>query len=116
MTGMRPPTTLIVSLLAAAVLAAGCGSSSSGGGGGIGNPAATPSVNNAVDQCLKQAKTVSDPSARKTAEAACNAVKSGDTSKVKSAVKQECLNALKQIPASAAAQKKAAEARCNAIK
>jgi hypothetical protein len=35
---------------------------------------------------------------------------------VKSAAKQECLNAVKQIPDSAMAQKDAAKKRCDAIK
>ena len=104
-------------LFAAAVLAAGCGSSSNdNGGGGGGSPAATPSVNSAVDQCLKDAKKVQQADARKTAEEACNAAKTGDTSKVKNAAKEQCLNAVKQIPDSAKEQKTAAQQRCEAIK
>jgi hypothetical protein len=113
-------STLIPTLFAVAVLAAGCGSDnksdSGGGGGGGGNPAAATSVNDAVQQCLDQAKQVKQDDARKTAEAACNAAKSGDTSKVKSAAKEQCLNAVKQIPDSAKEQKKAAQQRCDAIK
>ena len=119
MTSLRRTTTLVLTLFAIAAMAAGCGSSSSSGGGGGGggvSPAATPSVNNAVDQCLKDAKTLPQADARKTAEAACNAAKSGDVSKVKSAAKQQCLNAVKQIPDSAKQQKQAAQQRCNAIK
>jgi hypothetical protein len=117
-TTIRRTTALLTTLLAVAALAAGCGSSSSNnnGGGGGANPAVAPSVNNAVDRCLKQAKQVQQADARKTAVAACNAAKSGDTSKVKSAAKQQCLNAVKQIPDSAKDQKKAAQQRCNAIK
>jgi hypothetical protein len=118
-TTIRRTTALLTTLLAVAALAAGCGSSSNnnnGGGGGGANPAVAPSVNNAVDRCLKQAKQVQQADARKTAVAACNAAKSGDTSKVKSAAKQQCLNAVKQIPDSAKDQKKAAQQRCNAIK
>jgi hypothetical protein len=116
-------TAVLPTLLAVAALAAGCGSSSnnsSGGSnsgtGGGGSPSATPSVNKAVKQCLKQAKQVQQADARKTAVAACNAAKSGDTGKVKSAAKQQCLNAVKQIPDSAKDQRKMAQERCNAIK
>ena len=119
----RTPTTMVAALLAAALLAAGCGSSNKsdtsgggGGGGGGGNPAVTPQVNDAVKQCLDQAKQVKQADARKTAEEACKAAKSGNTEKVKSAAKQECLNAVNQIPDSAAEQKKAAKERCNSIK
>jgi hypothetical protein len=107
-------------LLAVAALAAGCGSSSNdnggGGGGGGVNPAANPSVNEAVDQCLKQAEQLQQADARKTAKAACNAAKSGNTEKVKSAAKEQCLNAVNQIPDSQKEQKQAAKARCDAIK
>jgi hypothetical protein len=103
---------LFASLLAVAALAAGCGGGSDGG-----NPVVSPKVNEAVDQCLKQAKTITDKDARRTATEACKAARSGDTSKVKSAAKQECLNAVKQIPASAPKdQKDAARKRCDAIK
>jgi hypothetical protein len=103
---------LLGCLLAVAALAAGCGSDN-----GSGNPIVSPKVNDAVDQCLKQAKSIGDEKARKTATEACKAAKSGDTSKVKSAVKQECLAAVKQIPASAPkGQKEAAMKRCDAIK
>jgi hypothetical protein len=111
----------ILTLLAVAALAAGCGSSSNdggggGGGGGGGNPAAAPSVDKAVDQCLDQAKQVQEADARKTAEEACKAAKSGDAEKVKSAAKEQCLNAVKQIPDSQKEQRQAAQARCDAIK
>ena len=113
-----------MALIATALLAAGCGSSKSsdtnggggGGGGGAANPAVTPKVNQAVKRCLDQAKQVKQADARKTAEEACKAAKSGNTEKVKSAAKQECLNAVNQIPDSAADQKKAAKERCNSIK
>jgi hypothetical protein len=116
---MRLTKTLVPTLLAVAAMAAGCGGSSSndnGGGGGNVNPAATPSVNKAVDQCLEQAKQVQQADARKTAEEACKAAKSGDTGKVKSAAKEQCLNAVNQIPDSQKEQKKAAQQRCEAIK
>jgi hypothetical protein len=107
----------ILTLFAVAALAAGCGGSSNGGGGGGGgNPAATPSVNEAVDRCLNQAKQVEQADARKTAEEACKAAKSGDVGKVKSAAKEQCLNAVKQIPDSQKEQRQAAQARCDAIK
>ena len=113
-------TTMVAALIATALIAAGCGSSKSsdtnGGGGGAANPAVTPKVNEAVKQCLDQAKQVKQADARKTAEEACKAAKSGNTEKVKSAAKQECLNAVNQIPDSAAEQKKAAKERCNSIK
>ena len=117
----RVTTGLAAALCAVAVLGAGCGSSNDNGGGGGGggvnvNPAKAPSVNKAVDQCLDQAKQVKQADARKTAEEACKAAKSGNTEKVKSAAKQECLNAVNQIPDSAAEQKKAAKERCNSIK
>ena len=110
----RSKTAALASLLAVAAIAAGCGSSSSGGGSD--NPIVAPKVKSAVKQCLQQAKQLPQADARKTAEAACNAAKSGNTGKVKSAAKQECLNAVKQIPASAKAQKDAARKRCEAIK
>jgi hypothetical protein len=67
--------------------------------------------------CLDQAKSIKDKDARKTAEEACKTAKSGNTEKVRSAAKQECLNAVKQIPASATqAQKDEARKRCEAIK
>jgi hypothetical protein len=109
----------ITTLVAVAALAAGCGGSSDndkGGGGGGGNPAATPSVNKAVDQCLDRAKQVQEADARKTAEEACKAAKSGDVEKVKSAAKEQCLNAVKQIPDSEKDARQAAQARCDAIK
>jgi hypothetical protein len=117
-------TTLLATLLAALLLAAGCGSdnkSDTGGGGGGGgggdvNVPNTPQVNDAVKQCLDQAKQVEQADARKTAEEACKAAKSGDTEKVKSAAKEQCLNAVKQIPDSAKEQRDAAKARCDAIK
>ena len=104
---------LVASLLAAALVAAGCGSDS---GGGSNNPVVNEKVNKAVDQCLSQAKSIKDKDARKTATEACKAAKSGDTGKVKSAAKQQCLDAVKQIPDSAMAQKDAAKKRCEAIK
>jgi hypothetical protein len=113
---MRSLAPLVGVLLVTAALAAGCGSSSKSTGGGNVSPAVSPTVNSAVDQCLKSAKQVQDASARKTAEAACNAAKTGNVSKVKSAAKAQCLDAVKQIPDSAMQQKNAAKARCNAIK
>jgi hypothetical protein len=114
---------MVAALIATALIAAGCGSSKSsdtsgggGGGGGNANPAVTPKVNQAVNQCLDQAKQVKQADARKTAEEACKAAKSGNTEKVKSAAKQECLNAVNQIPDSAAEQKKIAKERCDSIK
>lgn len=104
---------LLACLVAAAALGAGCGSDDNGSSN---NPLVSPKVEKAVDQCLKQAKSITDKDARKTAVEACKAAKSGDTSKVKSAAKQECLNAVKQIPASAKDQKDAAMKRCDAIK
>jgi hypothetical protein len=112
---------LLACLFAVAALAAGCGgddnkSDTSGGGGGGGGGNTPTSVNEAVKQCLEQAKTVGDKEARKTAEEACKAAKSGDTSKVKEAAKHECLKAVEQIPDSAKSQKDEAMKRCEAIK
>lgn len=117
----RMATAVLPTLLAVAALAAGCGSSSNsggGGGGGVsgGNPAVNQTVKSAVKDCVKQAKQIQQADARKTALAACNAAKSGNVNKVKSAAKQQCLNAVKQIPDSAGDQKKMAQERCNAIK
>jgi hypothetical protein len=117
-------TTLLAALLATALLAAGCGSSDNksdtggGGGGGGGDVSVpnTPQVNDAVKQCLDQAKQVQQADARKTAEEACKAAKSGNTEKVKSAAKEQCLNAVKQIPDSEKEQRDAAKKRCDAIK
>jgi hypothetical protein len=104
---------LFACLLAAAALAAGCGDDDGGGGGG---PISSPKVDQAVDQCLDQAKTIKDKDSRKTAEEACKAAESGDTEKVKNAVKKQCLEAVKQIPDSAKDQREAAKNRCEAIK
>jgi hypothetical protein len=109
---------LFACLLAVVALGAGCGSnnkSDTSGGGGSGG-SAPASVSGAVDQCLKQAKSVKDKDARKTATEACKAAKSGDTGKVKQAAKQECLKVVAQIPDSAKAQKDQAKKRCEAIK
>jgi hypothetical protein len=105
---------LFACLLAAAALAAGCGDDDGDGGGG--NPIVTPKVEKAVDQCLDQAKSIQDKNARKTTEEACKAAKSGDTGKVESAVKKQCLEVLKQIPDSAKDQREAARNRCEALK
>ena len=115
---IRARTGLLACLLAVAAIAAGCGSDdnksdTSGGGGGGGTPT---TLKGAVDQCLEQAKSIEDKDARKTATEACKAAKSGDASKVKDAVKQECLKAVEQLPDSAAAQKKEARKRCEAVK
>ncbi|HKP92128.1 MAG TPA: hypothetical protein VJT75_19315 [Thermoleophilaceae bacterium] len=113
---------LFACLLAAAALAAGCGDDNStdtsggGGGGGGGGGNAPASVKDAVKQCLEQAKSINDKDARKTAEEACDAAKSGQTDKVKNAVKKQCLDAVNQIPDSAKDQKEAAKSRCEAIK
>jgi hypothetical protein len=105
---------LVACLLAVAALGAGCGSDDSSGP--TNNPAVNEKVSNAVDQCLKQAKSISDKDARKTATEACKAAKSGDAGGVKSAAKKQCLNAVEQIPDSAMDQKDAAKKRCEAIK
>jgi hypothetical protein len=115
---IRARTGLLACLLAAAAIAAGCGGSdnsadTSGGGGGGGTPT---TLKGAVDKCLEKAKSVKDKDARKTATEACKAAKSGDTSKVKNAVKQECLKAVEQLPDSAMQQKDEAKKRCEAIK
>jgi hypothetical protein len=116
---IRTRTGLLACLLAAASIAAGCGSSddksdtSGGGGGGGGTPT---TLKGAVDKCIEQAKSVKDKDARKTATEACKAAKSGNTSKVKDAVRKECLKAVEQLPDSAGAQKEEAKKRCEAVK
>jgi hypothetical protein len=108
---------LFACLLAVAALAAGCGDDDGGGGGGGGGgPIESPKVEKAVDQCLEQARNVQDKDARKTAEEACKAAESGETDKVKNAVKKQCLETVKQLPDSAKDQKEAARNRCEAIK
>jgi hypothetical protein len=67
-------------------------------------------VKDAVAKCLKQAKTVADPSARKTAEESCKAVQSGNPQAVKDAARKQCLAAAKQVPDGPARQ--TAEAAC----
>src|SRR3954466_7452738 len=104
---------LLACLLPVAALGAGCRSAP---GGPTNHPAVNEKVSNAVDQCLKQARSISDKDARKTATEACKAAKSGDVGGVKSAAKKQCLNAVEQIPDSAKDQKEAAKKRCEAIK
>jgi hypothetical protein len=113
MIAIRPTTTLIAALTICAALAAGCGSSGNGNGGpggGGGKYNLPSSASSAVDECLKQAKKVSDPSTRKTVEAACNAAKTGNTSDVKKAAREECLKAADHI--SDAGAKKTAKDKC----
>ena len=103
---MRASPTL-KGLAAAAVavgsLCAGCGT-------------ADQLLNSAADQCLQQARQIPQASARRTAEDACRAVKSGNVDKVKSAARRGCLDAVGNIPDSRRQQKDAARARCEAIK
>ena len=100
MRGLR--SGLLVCLVAAMALGAGCGSSTN------------DQLNKAVDQCLQQAKSINDKDARKTAVEACKAAKSRDTSKVRSAAKKQCLDAVEAMPESA--QKDRAMKRCEQIK
>jgi aspartokinase len=73
-------------------------------------------LNSAADQCLQQARQIPQTSARRTAEDACRAVKSGNVDKVKSAARRECLDAVSNIPDSHRQQRDAARAHCEAIK
>lgn len=100
MRGLR--SGLLACAVAAVALGAGCGNSTN------------DQVDKAVDQCLQQARSINDKDARKTAEEACKAAKSRDTSKVRSAAKKQCLDAVKAMPESP--QRDQAMKRCEQIK
>jgi hypothetical protein len=102
-----PSASALAALLATALIAAGCGDSGNGG-------SASPAVNNAVDKCVEQAKSIKDADSRRTATEACKAAKTGDTGKVKDAARQQCLDQAKQL--SDAQAKKTLQERCKAIK
>jgi hypothetical protein len=99
---------LLVALAAAASLAAcGGGGEASDTGGGA---ATTPTTKEqAIERCREEAGKLTGD-AKKTAEAACEAGESGDTTAVKDAAREQCLNATKNIPDPAA--KKTAEDAC----
>ena len=93
---------LALLLCACGLLAAGCGDSDND----------TPdNKGEAIAKCRDNAKKIDDPSARKTAEAACDAA-SGDqsTDAVKDAAIKQCLDAASSIPDPAA--RKQARAAC----
>jgi hypothetical protein len=94
---------LVAAAIAASSLAAGCSTTSQ-------------LLNSASDQCLQQARQIPRADARRTAEDACKAVKSGNVDKVKSAARRECLNAVDRIPDSHAKERDTARAHCEAIK
>jgi hypothetical protein len=93
----------LAAMLTCAALIAGCGSSkkdTTSQPATTSTPSGAPTtVNGAVAKCLEQAKSVPEASARKTAEEACKAVKSGDTSGVKAAARKQCLEAAQKVPA-----------------
>jgi hypothetical protein len=103
--------TMLIALMASALIAAGCGG---GGGGNTGTsaaPSGTPTTQDeAIARCKEEAAKL-EGDARKTAEAACEAGRTGDTTAVKDAARQQCLDAAKNIPDPAA--KKLSEDKCN---
>jgi len=105
---------LLVALMASLSIAA-CGGGDDGGGGGDTGGAATAPADvpdtkdEAIARCREEAaKLVGD--ARNTAEAACEAGETGDTTAVKDAAREQCLNATENIPDPAA--KKQAQDAC----
>ncbi|MEA2351108.1 MAG: hypothetical protein QOG86_2049 [Thermoleophilaceae bacterium] len=111
MTRIRSAGPLPAALLASAALVlAGCGGSDNESNGSRSTP---KNLDEAISQCLDQAKQLPDAQSRNTAEEACKAAKSGNTTKVKEAAKKQCLDALKQVPDGP--QKDQAKKRCEAI-
>jgi hypothetical protein len=108
---MRSRLCTILGALAVSALLAACGG---GGGGDTGtqstSPAGTPTTQEqAVERCLEEARRLPED-ARRTAEAACKAGTTGDTTEVKDAAREQCLNAAKNIPDPTA--RRTAEDRC----
>lgn len=104
---------LLVLLLAGRSLAA-CGGNEGGGGGDTGGAATAPAdapdtKEEAIARCREEAAKLTGD-ARNTAEAACEAGETGDTTAVKDAARQQCLNAVENIPDPAA--KRQAEEAC----
>jgi hypothetical protein len=107
--------TALVALVAGVGLAA-CGGGGGEGegqqGGGNGGSSGTPQTKDqAIARCREEAAKLTGDS-RKTAEAACDAGESGDTTGVKDAAREQCLNATADIPDPAA--KKQAQEQCKA--
>ena len=103
--------------LAIAVGLAACGGGNGGGGqqgsqsGGATAPAGEPKTKDeAIARCREEASKLTGDS-RKTAEAACEAGETGDTTAVKDAARQQCINLTKDIADPAA--RKQAEAACD---
>ena len=106
---MRSRLCVVLVALAAAVSLAACGGggeSSDTGGGATTTPT---TKEQAIERCREEAARLTGDN-RKTAEAACEAGESGDTTEVMDAVREQCLNAAKDIANPAA--KKAAEDAC----
>ena len=113
---MRMRSRLCTALVA---LVAGVGLAACGGGGGEGegqqgggNGGATTAPrtkDEAIARCREAASRLTGD-ARRTAEAACEAGESGDTTEVKEAARQQCLNAARNIPVAEA--RRQAEERC----
>jgi hypothetical protein len=109
---------LLATLAAAAILATGCGSddkkdTSTGGGAtpGISQTDSAPKTkDDAVKRCNDEANKL-DGQAKKTAQASCKAIETGNTDDIKAQAKKQCLDATKQIPDANA--RKQAEAACN---
>lgn len=105
---------LLVALLAGPSIAA-CGGGDDGGGGADTGGAATAPADapdtkeEAIARCREEAAKLTGD-ARNTAGSDCEAGDTGDTTAVKDAARQQCLNATENIPDPAA--KKQAEAAC----
>ena len=104
---------LLVALIASLSIAA-CGGGDDSGGGDTGGAATAPAdapdtKDEAIARCREEAAKLTGD-ARNTAEAACEAGETGDTTAVKDAAREQCLNATENIPDPAAKQQ--AEAAC----
>lgn len=104
---------LLVALIASVSIAA-CGGGEDGGSGDSGGAATAPAdapdtKEEAIARCREEAGKLTGD-ARNTAEAACEAGETGDTTAVKDAAREQCLNATENIPDPAA--KKQAEQAC----
>lgn len=104
MRAARRANSLVATAVATSLLGAGCGTVS------------VPSLNSVANDCLQHAREISQPDARKVAEDACSAAKTGNVGKVESAARQACLKAVNAIPDSREKEKVAARSRCEAIK
>ena len=105
---MRSRLCVVLVALAAGVSLAACGGGEEGDTGG-GTTTAPKTKDEAIARCREEAGKLTGD-AKKTAEAACEAGESGDTTAVKDAAHEQCLNATESIPDPAA--KKTAEDAC----